>query len=163
MRLGRRALDTLGGLLDEARALLRVDAHVLAGVELRYDVTRPRRELVAPCADPEAVLADPVDDELAPPAIVAERFHPRRPPAAFLFAPVLEAHRQLSVAGGEHVGFDDDGPVDDPFGREATRADIRRDVLDGDRFEVGHPHVLQIGLPVRCTRHTRGTCGRVRR
>ena len=162
--LGRGAVGALDDLLDEACAFLCIDAHVLTRVELRLDVALPGCDLVPPGNDPESVFADAIDGEVALPPVVPDRCHPCRAPAPFLLAPVLETHRELAVAVRKDVRLDDHAVLDDAFGRESARVDVRSDVLDRYCFGiVRHPRSIssrRSGVPASLAAYAINSAGR---
>src|SRR5262249_24289112 len=75
---------------------------------------------------------EPVDPELAPPAIVDRWAHGRLPPVEVVDRSIAEDASQLVVTAGENVGLDDYPLSDHPLDRVAAAVDLGFDPLDPD-------------------------------
>src|SRR6266700_2344159 len=108
-----------------------------AGLELHLDLMAERAEVVAPALDGEVMAAKPRRGECAAPAVIAERGERRAGPFLFVDGFPQQRGAEEFMAIGVDVGFDRDGPPDDPLDGERAAIDARRDLLDDDARPFG--------------------------
>ncbi|MDZ4684502.1 MAG: hypothetical protein SH850_05385 [Planctomycetaceae bacterium] len=118
------------GERDQLRTGLRIDLHVLPGVEPLDEIAPPRPEPVDPCADGVPIFTEMFDAEPPRPAIVGQRRHPGRLPDRGDDRAVIDLDGQLVVPVGEDVGLDRDDISHDPLDREPAGVDLGRHALD---------------------------------
>ena len=126
-------------LAQQAGAVEKFDAHLLAGGGLLLQPFAPGAEVVDPGLDGviDVRLFDHRD--AGPPGVVAQRHHARLADLRLVRQPVAHHRLQGVVAVDEDVGGHGEHFPHRPFGREASPFHLRGEIFDDDSASaVGH-------------------------
>ncbi len=129
----------LGRLAQQAGAVEKFDAHLLAGGGLLLQSFTPGGEVVDPGLDGVVDVALFDDRDAGPPGVVAQRHHARLADLRLVRQPVAHHRLQGVVAVDEDVGGHGEHFPHRPFGGKASPLHLRGEIFDDDSASaVGH-------------------------